>query len=135
MTLATPNMKLPQISVVSIMLSVAALQSTACQSPAPGQPLTKESACAKLLERLKSENVYPHLKPDCLVCDEEGRYADQFEFAVRFDQVKCGGDSWSNLVDRFVVMRDTGEIRWYDVAEVQYYSFEDFLARARSTDK
>jgi hypothetical protein len=85
-----------------------------------------------LLARIKRDNLFPKIPRRCLFVDAEWGDPDGLGFAVRFDQCKCGADSFSNLIDRFFVTR-SGRIEWITVGDgIERRPYEEFLARERA---
>ena len=66
-------------------------------------------------DALVAAGAYPHIQPRCLYYDLESAGHSDYSFAVRFNQAKCGGDSPSNLLDRFSVT--DGRVLWSDTAD------------------
>jgi len=92
------------------------------------QMLSEAEAVAVLRSRLVSDRVYPHIGADCLYFERDDVSPSAIRFTVRYDQAKCGGDSVSTLLDRFVVNRQDASILWWYVPEDRHYPYERFLA-------
>ena len=87
-------------------------------------PNTKEEACEALVSRVVDARLFPHISRECLLCDLEDSDGHSFKIALRFNQERCGGDSPSTLLDRFLVFQRTPVILWYDVTEDRYLAWE-----------
>ncbi len=72
-------------------------------------------AARTLHDALVAAGAYPHIQPRCLYYDLEGIDSRDYHFAVRFNQARCGGESLSNLLDRFTVSE--GHALWHDQAD------------------
>lgn len=96
----------------------------------PGQ-ISVQRAESILLDRLKTDMAFPQIKSECLyaILDNESKFS--FQFSVRFDQSKCGGNSASDLIDRFTVSKATGAILHYVVAGCYTESYAKWLKRER----
>ena len=68
-----------------------------------------------LHDALMGAKVYPHIQPRCLHYDVSGVSDRQYYFAVRFNQARCGGNSFSNQLDQFAVK--SGRVLWEDTAD------------------
>ena len=79
-------------------------------------PVELGAAETILLTRLRKDQAFPSIKPDCLYVILDNESHTEFQFSVRFDQEKCGGNSASDLLDRFVVTKLKGTIKHYEVA-------------------
>ena len=79
-------------------------------------PIELAAAETILLTRLRKDQAFPNIKPDCLYAVLDNESHIEFQFSVRFDQAKCGGNSASDLLDRFVVTKLKGTIKHYEVA-------------------
>jgi len=87
----------------------------------------QRSAAQKLLAVLRNSHAFSTIRPECLLLEFEEDTKEHIQFAVRFDQSKCGGNSPSNLIDRFAVQKHSKSILYYDVTEDRFRSFKWFL--------
>jgi len=93
------------------------------------QPLTKETAGAKILAAVRRDKIYKTVPPACLFIDFEEETKGYFQFAVRFNPECCGVKSVSSLLNRFAVLRPTGEIVYWDEADsASFKTYAEFLA-------
>ena len=67
-----------------------------------------------LQDFLVARKVYPHIEARCFGFELEAVNSDSFDFAARFNERRCGGDSPSNLLDQFRVRPATREVLLYD---------------------
>lgn len=72
-------------------------------------------AARTLHSALVTAKAFPHVQPRCLYYDLMAADPRDHHFAVRFNQAKCGGNSPSNLLDRFAVI--DGKVLWSDTAD------------------
>nr|WP_320131524.1 hypothetical protein [uncultured Holophaga sp.] len=109
------------------MLPAMALVSLLAVQPA--MPL--QTAEGALLTKLRKDSAFPDIRPECLyaVLDQESPVF--YQFSVRYDQSKCGGNSASDLLDRFTVTKKTGKIRHYEVAGCYTESYKSWLKRQK----
>lgn len=107
-----------------LVLIVAGISLSACAhrgvtitalDPALERRADVVEAAQTLHDALMGANVYPHIQPRCLYYDVWGVSDRQYYFAVRFNQARCGGNSFSNLLDRFAVR--SGRVLWEDTAD------------------
>ena len=75
------------------------------------------SAARLLAAEIRKRNWYPGVPPGCLAYDLESVKGGNYDFAIRFNQAKCGGTSPSNLMDRARVIKKTGEVLWWNESE------------------
>jgi hypothetical protein len=95
-------------------------------------PESADEASAYLLERLRLDHAYPSIPSRCLTTEFEGSDDDSYDFALRYNQAICGGESPSTLLDRFRVFQRSDVILYYTAAGPKYLSYEWFLKhRAR----
>ena len=87
-------------------------------------PETEKEACETLITRVVEAKLFPDIREECFFCELESKDGRTFEFALRFNQGKCGGDSPSTLLDRFLVCRGSPVILWYDSSEDRYLPWE-----------
>jgi len=93
------------------------------------QSLTKETAGAKILAAVRRDKVYKTVPPACLFVDFEEETKGYFQFAVRFNPECCGVKSISTLLNRFAVLRPTGEIVYWDEGDSELFiTYAAFLA-------
>ncbi|MBL0210119.1 MAG: hypothetical protein IPQ13_04260 [Holophagaceae bacterium] len=91
--------------------------------------LTKELAGAKILAAVKRDRIYKTISPDCLFADFEEETKGYFQFAVRFNPTCCGVRTESTLLNRFAVLRPTGEIVYWDESDPESFkTYASFLA-------
>ena len=114
-----------------IMVFVAALSSmkspASDQAPSSNACGSEDQAVAALRSKLETFHVYPHIPSTCLYFEGGSRGKKIYAFTVRYNQGKCGGDSWSTLLDRFLVRSVNCEVLYYDVGEDEYLSFRRFV--------
>jgi hypothetical protein len=101
------------------------------ESARPVASIQQAQAESILLARLREDRAFPNIKSECLYLVLDDQTSSYYQFSVRFDQAKCGGDSASDLLDRFVVMKANGEVKYYDVASVQIRPYKWFLQHRR----
>jgi hypothetical protein len=87
-------------------------------------------AATVLREVLVTRSVYPDIQRKCFGVELEQIGDGTYDFAVRFNEYVCGGDSPSNLLDRYRVASATGTVLWYDSAD-EGGSFKPLDARVR----
>ncbi len=87
-------------------------------------PDTEEEACQALVSRVVKAKLFPHIRRECFLCELSSGDDYSFRFTLRFDQERCGGDSPSTLIDRFMVLKRSPVILWYDFPEDRYLPFE-----------
>jgi len=115
--------------IITFALLGCATQRAGQVAYAPGvSGISQQTGATILRERLVADRVWPHISPDCLYLEPEEETSKFLRFAARYDQGKCGGDSFSTLLDRFVVNREDGSLLWYNVPEDRDYPYEQFLA-------
>ena len=88
---------------------------------------SQKAAGVRLLMILQKNRAYPTIKSECLLLEFEEETKEHIQFAVRFDQAKCGGNSPSNLIDRFAVQKPSNSVVYYDPAGPRFKSFKWFL--------
>ena len=107
-----------------LALIVAGISFSACASsgltitaldPALERRADVVQAAQILHDALVGAKAYPHIQPRCLYYDLMAADPRDHHFAVRFNQAKCGGKSWSNLLERFSVI--DGRVLWSDTAD------------------
>jgi hypothetical protein len=94
-------------------------------------PVTMPAAETLLLKRLRHDQAFPQIRPECLYAVLDHETSAYFQFSVRFDQEKCGGNSASDLLDRFVVTKSSGLIKHYEVAGCFTDSYSKWLKRQK----
>jgi hypothetical protein len=87
-------------------------------------PDTEKQACEALVSRVVAAKLHPNVPKRCFWCELEASDDFSFQFALRFNQERCGGDSPSTLLDRFMVFKLSPVILWYDAAENRYLPWE-----------
>jgi hypothetical protein len=87
-------------------------------------PANETEACQALIDRVVEERLFPYISKECFRCELERNTGRTFEFALRFNQAKCGGDSASTLFDRFLVCSQSPVMLWYDSANDRYLPWE-----------
>jgi len=101
-------------------------------TPDVSGPETPEEASTYLLERLRGDRAYPSIPARCLATELEASDDDSYDFALRYNQSFCGGNSPSTLIARFRVFQRSDVILYYTAAGPRYLSYEWFLKnRAR----
>lgn len=88
--------------------------------------LSEAEARRLLLRTIERDRLYTSwTRIECLSFFTEARRAAWFDFAVREKHGGgCAGDpDTAPIVDRFRVMRNTGRLLWYDVAEDSYVPY------------
>ena len=90
--------------------------------------LSKQQAEQRLLNAIARDKLYPHVGASCILLDLEEAKGTYFLFAVRFNQLRCGGNSPSTLMDRFAVEKSGGAIRYYDAAGPALQPYSWYLA-------
>ena len=109
---------------VQLALVFAVAMGSACAGARPvisaSEPsLERRSDVAQaariLHDALVAAGAFPHIQPRCLYYDLESARDRDYSFAVRFNQARCGGESPSNLLDRFSVLE--GQVLWSDPAD------------------
>ena len=94
------------------------------------QPLSRETAGAKILAAVRRDKVYKTVPSACLFVDFEEETKGYFQFAVRFNPECCGVKSVSTLLNRFAVLRPTGEIVYWDEGDSEsFMTYAAFLAK------
>jgi hypothetical protein len=97
-----------------------------------GHPaVTRPVAETRLLARLRHDRAFPQILPECLYATLDQETSAYFQFSIRFDQVRCGGNSASDLLDRFVVSKSSGQIKHYEVAGCFTDSYSQWLKRQK----
>lgn len=71
-------------------------------------------AADTLRQALVTRKVYPQVEPECLAFELAGTKDGAYEFAAKVNQLRCGGDSASNLLDRYRVVLRTRAVMLYD---------------------
>jgi hypothetical protein len=105
------------------------LLSSVLSAPCLAQAPTKASAGAKILAAVKRDRIYKNIPPSCLFVDFEEETKGYFQFAVRFNPACCGVKSESTLLNRFAVLRPTGQIVYWDEADPESFkTYASFLA-------
>lgn len=89
-----------------------------------GGPETEDEACQALVDRVVAEKLFPSIPKDCFFCELESKDGRTFQFALRFNQDRCGGNADSTLLDRFLVCQRSPVILWYDSSEDRYLPWE-----------
>ena len=89
--------------------------------PCLAQTPTRESAGAKILARVRRDRVYRHIPSKCLFVDFEEETKGFFQFAVRYNPECCGVKTESTLLNRFAVLRPTGQIVYWDEADPESF--------------
>ena len=98
--------------------------------PCLAQSLTRELAGAKILARVKRDRVYSQIPSKCLFVEFEEETKGYFQFAVRCNPECLGVKSESTLLNRFAVLRPTGQIVYWDEADPESFKlYASFLAR------
>jgi len=92
-----------------------------------------DRAATRILSAVRRDKVYPTVPPKCLFADFEEETIGYFLFAVRYDGSCCGVQTESNLLDRFAVLKPTGEVVYWDVADPG--SFKPYSAFLRKVAK
>ena len=87
-------------------------------------PETEQEACEVLVERVFEARLFTAISRECLFCELEYNDDRTFQFALRFNNRKCGGDSESTLLDRFLICQRSPVILWYDSSEDRYLPWE-----------
>lgn len=102
-------------------------------APCRAQTLTRDSAGAKILAAVKRDKVYKGLLPPaCLFVEFEEDTKGYFQFAVRYNPTCCGVKTESTLLDRFAVLRPTGQIVYWDPADPESFkTYDAFIAGRR----
>jgi hypothetical protein len=96
-----------------------------CQAQAP----TRDTAGAKILALIRRDKVYKNIPPNCLFADFEEETKGYFQFAIRFNPICCGVKSESTLLNRFAVLRPTGEVVYWDEADPESFkTYASFIA-------
>ncbi|WP_291270924.1 hypothetical protein [Geothrix sp.] len=94
-------------------------------------PVTRPVAEIRLLTRRRLDQAFPQIRPECLYAVLDQETPTYFQFSVRFDQEKCGGNFASDLLDRFVVSKTSGVIKHYEVAGCFIDSYSQWLKRQK----
>ncbi|WP_306599791.1 hypothetical protein [Geothrix sp. 21YS21S-2] len=94
---------------------------------------TVNHAAAKVLAAVRRDKLYPSVPSKCLMADLEEETIGYFLFAVRYDGSCCGVRTESNLLDRFAVLKPTGEIVYWDVSDPA--SFKPYSTRLHNGTK
>jgi hypothetical protein len=81
-------------------------------------------AATVLRDSLVANKVYPTFDNRCLGFELEAADNGTFDFAARFNQRLCGGDSPSNLLDRYRVVSANRVILRYDPSDGTYSAGE-----------
>jgi hypothetical protein len=98
--------------------------------PCLAQTLTRESAGTKILARVRRDKVYKQIPSKCLFVDFEEQTKGYFQFAVRFNPECCGVKTESTLLNRFAVLRPTGQIVYWDESDPESFKpYASFLQR------
>ena len=118
-------MRYSQVRTRLLVLIVAGISFSACATagltitaldPALERRADVVQAAQTLHDTLVGAKAYPHIQPRCLYYDlMAADPRNDYPFAVRFNQAKCGGNSWSNLLERFSVI--DGRVLWSDTAD------------------
>ncbi len=87
-------------------------------------PETEKEACDALIARVVQARLFPNIREECFFCELEANDGRTFQFALRFNKGKCGGDSPSTLLDRFLLCQRSPVILWYDSSEDRYLPWE-----------
>jgi len=87
-------------------------------------PETEKEACETLITRVVHARLFPEIREECFFCELEANDGRSFQFALRFNKGKCGGDFASTLLDRFLVCQRSPVILWYDSSENRYLPWE-----------
>ena len=88
-------------------------------------------AARTLHDALVAGGAYPHIQPRCLYYVLESIEGRDYDFAARFNQARRGGESPSNLLDRFTVRE--GQVLWHDTADSALKPLSAFLKRRPMT--
>ncbi len=87
-------------------------------------PETENEGCDALITRVVEAKLFPEIRKECFFCDLEGNDGRAFQITLRFNKGKCGGDSPSTLLDRFLVFQRSPVILWYDSSRDRYLPWE-----------
>jgi hypothetical protein len=114
------------VAAVSLLLSSAGRSDAGAEG---GYAKTQEQGCEALIRRVDDAKLFPHIERRCFTCELEADGRESWDFAPRFDQAACGGDSASTLIDRYRVMhyrvtQRSPVILWYDTPEDRYLSWD-----------
>jgi len=85
-----------------------------------------------ILAAVRRDKVYPQIPSKCLYVDLEEETIGYALFAIRYDGPCCGVRvrTESNLLDRFAVLKPTGEVVFWDVADPESFKpYSSFLRR------
>lgn len=95
--------------------------------------ISENDAINLLQKRLTDSNVYEWAKSECLGFTSDSVNPQYFEFSIyEKHSVDCGGDqAVRHMIDRFRVSRTQEKIEWYDLSNVRYVPFEQFLSRRK----
>jgi hypothetical protein len=99
-----------------------------CGSSVMAKNLDENQALDQLIETTQHDGLYKSwARPECLSYITESRNRQYFDFAIREKHgAGCPGDPNSApIVDRFRVYRQKHLIRWYNVVEDTYMSYEN----------
>jgi hypothetical protein len=97
------------------------------ESATPTPAISQAQAESILLTKLKHDRAFPSIKPECLYLVLDEQTPAYYQFSVRFDQSKCGGNSASDLLERFAVMKSNGKVKYYDVAIAHVRPYQWFI--------
>ncbi len=118
------------ISALLILNLIVVVESIAGEK-SPLKPLEKitgpeneKEACEALIAHVVKEGLYSGIHKECLLCELEANDGRTFEFALRFNKGKCGGDFASTLLDRFLIFQRSPVILWYDSSQDRYLPWE-----------
>jgi len=117
------------LSSAFVIPAFAQAHGNAKGQPKAIQTLTKESAGLKILAAVRRDKVYKTVPPACLFVDFEEETKGYFQFAVRFDPECCKVKTVSTFLNRFAVLRPTGELVYWDEADPESFkTYAAFLA-------
>ena len=89
-----------------------------------------DRAAAMIIAAVRRDKVYPYVPSKCLFADLEEETIGYFLFAIRYDGSCCGVRTESNLLDRLAVLKPTGEVVYWDVADpVSFKPYSSFLRK------
>lgn len=90
---------------------------------------------AALLARLRQDQAFSNIRSECLYAVLDNETSKTYQFSVRFNRQKCGGESASDLLDWFAVSKSNGAIVHFDVSNCSTGPYSAWLANQRLTGR
>jgi hypothetical protein len=81
-------------------------------------------AATVLSGEVRVRSLFPGIHAECVAYELEAIDRGQYDFAIKFNQRKCGGESASNLLDRARVLPKRDEVLWWN-SDGNYVPFKN----------